>query len=64
MRNVALNNTQAKFVFLIDVDFLPKRDLYQSILLAEKSGSLTVAKVCMSVKNMLRELSSRKCLLN
>ena len=40
-----MNNTQAKFVFLIDVDFVPNKDLYENILLAEKSGSLTVAKV-------------------
>ena len=45
LRNVALRNTQAKYVFMIDADFLPNSDLYDNILDMEKNGILHTKKV-------------------
>ena len=45
LRNVALNNTLAKYIFTIDVDFLPNKNLFEEIVKLVQNGSLNKKKV-------------------
>ena len=45
MRNIALNNTQFRYVYLNDIDFMPYADLYTMIRRAIQRGALPLNNV-------------------
>ena len=45
MRNIALNNTQFRYVYLNDIDFMPYADLYTMIRRTIQCGALPLNNV-------------------